>query len=163
MTEQVILGDKGMGVYCEITCGPCAISARAVHGDMVSYCTGTREDMCLLRTMLDKALETPPEPRTIELEIDSGRMLQELGIKPVEVPRLDMDILSYAVKCNKGMVKTSTVKNHVLEQCGHRMMSAQDIRNHLDFMVSSGYLERPVRSGQVYVWKVSEKGRSVVQ
>lgn len=78
-----------------------------------------------------------------------------------DIDPYDLAILDYAVRKNKGTLKVSTVKNHINPQYGQRMMTAEEIRTHLNFMVPK-WLDEPRRVGQVYVWTVTERGRSVV-
>lgn len=74
------------------------------------------------------------------------------------VPVVWADIIRYALKHTKGIVKTSTITRHV-----DTGMDASTARVVLASLVEEGYLTEPEKVGQVYVWRVTERGREAVQ
>lgn len=77
------------------------------------------------------------------------------------IPKVWADALTFAVKKNKGILKVSSVKNHILG--GKSNATADEARAVLAAMQRDGYLSEPVKSGQVYEWTVTDKGREAVQ
>lgn len=71
--------------------------------------------------------------------------------------------LEYAVRKNKGQLKVSSIKNHVIKQMGRPQMSSEDVHAFLAGMVHDGYLTEPEKYHQCYVWTVTDKGREAVQ
>ena len=82
------------------------------------------------------------------------------GQGPTEMQRT---ALEYAVRRNKGQLKVSSIKNHVVKQIGRPQMSTEDVHAFLAGMVHDGYLAKPEKDRQCYVWTVTDKGREAVQ
>ena len=82
------------------------------------------------------------------------------GQGPTEMQRT---ALEYAVRRNKGQLKVSSIKNHVVKQMGRPQMSTEDVHAFLAGMVHDGYLTKPEKHCQCYVWTVTDKGREAVQ
>ena len=82
------------------------------------------------------------------------------GQGPTEMQRT---ALEYAVRKNKGQLKVSSIKNHVVKQMGRPQMSSEDVHAFLAGMVHDGYLTEPEKYHQCYVWTVTDKGREAVQ
>ena len=82
------------------------------------------------------------------------------GQGPTEMQRT---ALEYAVRRNKGQLKVSSIKNHVVKQMGRPQMSSEDVHAFLAGMVHDGYLAKPEKYHQCYVWTVTDKGREAVQ
>lgn len=81
------------------------------------------------------------------------------GVREPEIPQVWVKALTYAVRRNKGILKVSSIKNHVAES----PMTNEQVHSMLSCMVRDGYLTKPERVGQVYVWTVTERGRKVVE
>lgn len=81
------------------------------------------------------------------------------GQGPTEMQRT---ALEYAVRRNKGQLKVSSIKNHVVKQMGRPPMSSEDVHAFLAGMVHDGYLSKPEKDRQCYVWTVTDKGREVM-
>ena len=82
------------------------------------------------------------------------------GQAPTDMQRT---ALEYAVRKNKGQLKVSSIKNHVVKQMGRPQMSSEDVHAFLAGMVHDGYLTKPEKYHQCYVWTVTDKGREAVQ
>lgn len=82
------------------------------------------------------------------------------GQGPTEMQRT---ALEYAVRRSKGQLKVSSIKNHVVKQMGRPQMSTEDVHAFLAGMVHDGYLSKPEKDHQCYVWTVTDKGREAVQ
>ena len=82
------------------------------------------------------------------------------GQGPTEMQRT---ALEYAVRRNKGQLKVSSIKNHVVKQMDRPQMSSEDVHAFLAGMVHDGYLTEPEKYHQCYVWTVTDKGREAVQ
>lgn len=109
-------------------------------------------------TMLTLCLERSD---VLDLIAALNRALEWLdGQGPTEMQRT---ALMYAVKKNKGQLKVSSIKNHVVKEMGRPPMSSEDVHAFLAGMVHDGYLTKPEKYHQCYVWTVTDKGREAVE
>ena len=79
----------------------------------------------------------------------------------IVIPQVWTDALTYAVRKNKGKLRVSSVKNHVLR--GSTSTHTEEARAILAAMQRDGFLSPPEKVGQVYEWTVTDKGREAVQ
>ena len=82
--------------------------------------------------------------------------------KETGLTQLQGDTLRYAVR-NRGWLKVSSVKNHVVRKGGHPYMETEDVHALLMGLVHEGYLTEPVKDHQCFVWNITDKGREAVE
>lgn len=82
--------------------------------------------------------------------------------KETGLTQLQGDTLRYAVR-NRGWLKVSSVKNHVVKKGGHPYMETADVHALLMGLVYEGYLNEPVKDHQCFVWNITDKGREAVE
>lgn len=76
------------------------------------------------------------------------------GVEAV-IPDTWSTILAFAAKGRGQEIKTSTVKRLL-------KVDNSEARLILDRMQASGYLTEPVKPHQVYVWRITDKGREAI-
>lgn len=76
------------------------------------------------------------------------------------IPQIWTDALTFAVRKNKGILKVSSLKNHVRKG----QMDADEAREILAAMTRDGYLVQLEKNGRggVHMWAVTDKGREAV-